>query len=136
MSAIKKIGEFQSSASAGTVDLVLTSEQSIEPLAPSIQKAQVIEIQLPKFTDGRVYSLASLLRREYQYQGRLRVTGDVLLDQLVALRRVGFDQIELRADQSLSDAQRVCKAFSEFYQDRLKVSVETETTAFQLWVAP
>ena len=40
-----------------------------------------IELVFPKFTDGRAYSQALLLRRR-GYRGDLRATGDVLVDQL------------------------------------------------------
>jgi uncharacterized protein (DUF934 family) len=39
----------------------------------------------PKFTDGRAYSQAVLLRRRYQFAGDIRATGDVLIDQLVQM---------------------------------------------------
>jgi len=76
----------------------------------------LIAVQFPKFTDGRGYSSAVLLRNRYGWRGELRALGDVLPDQLFALRRVGFDSFALRADQDPSAALRVFFPFTEVYQ--------------------
>jgi uncharacterized protein (DUF934 family) len=54
-----------------------------------------IAVHFPKFTDGRGYSTATLLRRRYRYTGELRAFGDVGRDQLFFLKRVGFDSFAL-----------------------------------------
>jgi uncharacterized protein (DUF934 family) len=51
-------------------------------------------LHCPKFTDGRAYSQARLLRERYGYRGELRATGAVLQDQLPFLLRCGFDSFE------------------------------------------
>ena len=73
-----------------------------------------IDLQFPKFTDGRAYSQAFLLRRRLRFQGELRATGDVLIDQLVQMQRSGFDTVVLRADQPLAVAQRVLASYPGF----------------------
>ena len=50
-----------------------------------------IDLQFPKFTDGRAFSQARLLRGRLKFAGELRATGDVLIDQLVQMARCGFD---------------------------------------------
>lgn len=75
-----------------------------------------IDLQFPKFTDGRAYSQAFLLRRRLGFQGELRATGDVLVDQLQLLQRSGFDSAVLRADQNVAIAQRQLAHFDGFYQ--------------------
>ncbi|MDY0106704.1 MAG: DUF934 domain-containing protein [Giesbergeria sp.] len=74
-----------------------------------------IDLQFPKFTDGRAYSQARLLRR-LKFAGELRATGDVLIDQLVQMARCGFDVAVLRDGVDLADAQRQFDRFSAFYQ--------------------
>ncbi len=69
-----------------------------------------------KFTDGRAYSQAFLLRRRRGFAGEIRATGDVLIDQLVQMQRTGFDVAVLRADQDVSLAQRQFDRYSAFYQ--------------------
>ena len=59
-------------------------------LVPHLAGLRLIEVSLPKYRDGRGYSAAAILRAA-GYTGELRAAGDVLLDQIVFLRRVGFD---------------------------------------------
>ena len=56
-----------------------------------------IDLHFPKFTDGRAYSQAFLLRRRRGFSGEIRATGDVLVDQLAQMERSGFDVAVLRA---------------------------------------
>ena len=49
----------------------------------ALQGVERIELHFPKFTDGRAFSQAVLLRRRHGFAGDLRATGDVLIDQLV-----------------------------------------------------
>lgn len=53
----------------------------------------LIEIDFPKYTDGRGYSIAQLLRRRFRYSGELRAIGHVLRDQLALMKRAGFDAV-------------------------------------------
>ena len=80
-----------------------------------LDRLALIEVSFPKFRDGRSYSAARILR-EAGYQGELRAAGDVLLDQVVAMRRCGFDAL---ASEAALDAQAVEEAldrFPEVYQ--------------------
>jgi uncharacterized protein (DUF934 family) len=75
-----------------------------------------IDLHFPKFTDGRAYSQAFLLRRRLGFKGELRATGDVLVDQLQLMQRSGFDSAVLRADQSLESAPPPTDLLRDFYQ--------------------
>lgn len=75
----------------------------------------VIELRFPKFTDGRAYSQARILRRR-GYTGELRASGDVLVDQLAQMQRCGFTSAVLRADQSLTTAQAQLQRALPAYQ--------------------
>jgi uncharacterized protein (DUF934 family) len=79
-------------------------------LLPYLERLQLIEVAFPKFRDGRGYSSARILR-EAGYTGELRAAGDVLLDQVVILRRCGFDA--LISDHVL-DADKVDEAVARF----------------------
>ncbi|MBA3897761.1 MAG: DUF934 domain-containing protein [Sphingomonadaceae bacterium] len=59
-------------------------------LAPHLDRIRLIEIAFPRFRDGRGYSAARILR-EGGYIGELRAQGDVLVDQMLFMRRCGFD---------------------------------------------
>ena len=75
-----------------------------------------IDLNFPKFTDGRAFSQAFLLRRRLGFKGEIRATGDVLIDQLVQMERTGFDTAVLREDQSLDFTQTQFERYRGFYQ--------------------
>jgi uncharacterized protein (DUF934 family) len=78
--------------------------------------SQAISLNFPKFTDGRAYSQAALLRGRLGATGPLIATGDVLVDQVLQMARCGFSHAILRADQSLEAAERQLARYSRFYQ--------------------
>jgi uncharacterized protein (DUF934 family) len=78
--------------------------------------SKAISLSFPKFTDGRAYSQAALLRGRLGATGPLIATGDVLVDQVLQMARCGFSHAILRADQSLEAAQRQLARYSRFYQ--------------------
>jgi uncharacterized protein (DUF934 family) len=59
-------------------------------LLPYIDRLTLVEVAFPSFRDGRGYSTARILR-EAGYVGELRAEGDVLVDQILFMRRCGFD---------------------------------------------
>ena len=59
-------------------------------LVPHLGRLRLIEIAFPRFRDGRGYSSANILR-EAGFTGEIRAAGDVLVDQIGFMRRVGFD---------------------------------------------
>ena len=68
----------------------LESNEGPETLAADLEHFPVIGVNFPKFTDGRGYSTARLLRERFGYEGELRAVGDVLADQIPLMRRCGF----------------------------------------------
>ena len=82
-----------------------------DPLALPLEGVNCIELNFPKFTDGRAFSQAFLLRRRREFKGEIRATGDVLIDQLAQMERSGFDVAVLRADQDMATAQRVLASY-------------------------
>ena len=70
----------------------------VRELAPALaeraRSLRLVVLHFPKFTDGRAYSQARLLRERLGYTGELRATGSVLQDQLPFLLRCGFDSFE------------------------------------------
>ena len=95
---------------------VLQLPNDADPLALDLNGVDRVDLQFPKFTDGRAYSQAYLLRRRRGFTGELRATGDVLIDQLVQMARMGFDTAVLRAGVDAADAQRQFDRFQGFYQ--------------------
>lgn len=95
---------------------VLEMANDADPLAHSLEGVARIDLNFPKFTDGRAFSQAFLLRRRRGFEGEIRATGDVLIDQLVQMQRTGFSSAVLRADQDVADAQRQFDRYNRFYQ--------------------
>lgn len=97
---------------------VLQLANDADPLAIEVCLADVerIDLNFPKFTDGRAYSQAFLLRRRLGFQGDIRATGDVLIDQLVQMQRTGFSSAVLKEGVDASAAQRQFDRFAAFYQ--------------------
>jgi uncharacterized protein (DUF934 family) len=81
-----------------------------------LQSYDTVQLQFEKFTDGRAYTQALVIRQRLGFKGALRATGAVLVDQVAHMARVGFNDIELRHDQSLSAAQKALGAFTRYYQ--------------------
>lgn len=97
---------------------VLQLANDADPLAIEVclQDIERIDLHFPKFTDGRAYSQAFLLRRRMGFAGDIRATGDVLIDQLVQMQRMGFSSAVLREGVDASAAQRQFDRFAAFYQ--------------------
>jgi uncharacterized protein (DUF934 family) len=82
----------------------------------SLEGVDRVELHFPKFTDGRAYSQAYLLRRRRKFEGDIRATGDVLVDQLVQMERTGFSSAVLKEGKDPADAERQFDRFDAFYQ--------------------
>ena len=78
----------------------------------SLDGVERIDLHFPKFSDGRAFSQAFLLRRRLGFEGDIRATGDVLIDQLVQMQRTGFSSAVLRADQDVGRRPAPVRALS------------------------
>lgn len=106
----------QLDARAGDWGVWLSGDAAPELVAPSVQDRPVVAIEVAKFTDGRHYTLARLLRERYAFTGELRAFGNVLPDQLFYMRRCGYTSFELDAGKSLETGLRLLSSFSVSYQ--------------------
>ena len=111
-----KILSFKEHSRAAADAGVISIANDADPREVSLEGVKRIDLHFPKFTDGRAYSQAFLLRRRLGFQGEIRATGDVLIDQLVSMSRTGFDVAVLRDGLDASAAQRQFDRFSAFYQ--------------------
>src|SRR3954469_4830046 len=103
-------------ARRGNVGIWLAGNDDPAQLSESLALLSLVAVDFPKFTDGRGYSLAYLLRSRFGYRGQLRAIGDVLPDQLFYMKRVGFDAFAVRADKDIRQALRNLKPFTDAYQ--------------------
>ena len=80
----------------GPLGVEVSAGESVDALEPHLSRLQMIAVAFPKFSDGRGYSAARLLRERFGYKGEIRATGDVLADQIPLMRRCGIDSLEIR----------------------------------------
>ena len=85
-------------------------------VAHELAGATRVEVNFPKFGDGRGYSIAKLLRNRYGYRGELRAVGHITRDHLYFMERVGFDAFELREGEDAAEALAAFATFSASYQ--------------------
>jgi uncharacterized protein (DUF934 family) len=108
------IGAQEHEAQAG--DRVLQLTNDVDPLTVSLDGIDRVELHFPKFTDGRAYSQAWLIRRRRKFAGDIRATGDVLIDQLVHMQRTGFSSAVLKDGKDPADIPRQFERFPRYYQ--------------------
>jgi uncharacterized protein (DUF934 family) len=94
--------------------LVVPNDADVAEL--SLDGVDRVELHFPKFSDGRAFSQAYLLRRRRKFTGDIRATGDVLIDQLVQMQRTGFSSAVLKEGKDVADAQRQFERYAAFYQ--------------------
>ena len=99
----------------------------VRELIPHLDRIRLIEIDFPRFRDGRGYSAARILR-EAGYRGELRAAGDVLVDQLFFMRRCGFDSF---APEHPISSEAAHKAFS-FYDHVYQPAADGRTPIWKL----
>src|SRR5262245_26490122 len=80
---------------AAPIGLVLDGGMALDDIADDLPRFALIALNFPKFSDGRPFSMARLLREKFGFSGELRATGNVLSDQIPFMRRVGFDAFEV-----------------------------------------
>ncbi|TAJ25709.1 MAG: DUF934 domain-containing protein [Reyranella sp.] len=94
----------------------LSNTDPVEDLAPHVARLRLIVLHFPKFSDGRAYSQARLLRGRLGYRGELRATGGVLQDQVPFMLRCGFDSFESEQAGFGEALARARTLFSVVYQ--------------------
>jgi uncharacterized protein (DUF934 family) len=95
---------------------VIRLEPADDPAALSLEGVSRVEVNFPKFADGRGYSTARLLRERFGYRGELRAVGHITRDLLYYLERCGFDAFELREGENPREALAGFEDFSHSYQ--------------------
>ncbi|HEU4961352.1 MAG TPA: DUF934 domain-containing protein [Sphingomonas sp.] len=91
-------------------------------LLPLLGRVKLVEIDFPRFRDGRGYSSARILR-EAGYTGEIKATGDVLIDELLFMRRCGFDSFAPDAPIAPEAAERALNAYPFVYQHAADAAV-------------
>lgn len=85
----------QRRAANGRFAVRLKPADPVEQIADELASLPLVALEFPAFSDGRSFSKAEILRRRYQFTGKVRAVGQVLPDQISHMLRVGFDQLEV-----------------------------------------
>jgi uncharacterized protein (DUF934 family) len=87
------------------VSVRIEAGDDVERLFAHLARVKLVEVDFPKFRDGRGFSTARLLR-EAGYKGEIKATGDVLVDLVWFMRRCGFDSFapDVSIDPAVLDA--------------------------------
>ena len=88
--------------------------EDVTVLFPHLSRVRLIEIDFPKFRDGRGFSTARMLR-EAGYTGEIKATGDVLVDLIFFMRRCGFDSFAPDKPFDPADAETALTRWQNAY---------------------
>jgi uncharacterized protein (DUF934 family) len=94
----------------------------VRQLIPALDRLRLVEIDFPKFRDGRGFSSARILR-EAGFAGEIKATGDVLLDLLWFMRRCGFDSFAPDAAIDAAEAEQALSRYPHVYQHAADAAV-------------
>lgn len=90
--------------------------EDVEQLIQHLGRVRLVEIDFPKFRDGRGFSTARILR-EAGYTGEIKATGDVLVDLIFFMRRCGFDSFAPDAPMKREDVEATLNRYPYVYQE-------------------
>ena len=96
--------------------VALKSGQHPDSIADDLQHFAVVALEFPAFTDGRAYSYARILRDQHGFAKELRAVGDVLLEQLLYMNRVGINAFDIVGDNDLEQWKVAAADYTVWYQ--------------------
>lgn len=103
--------------SRGNAGVLVHPADEDEAELGEIAGAPLVVIAFPKFSDGRGYSFARLLRDRHGFRGDLRAAGEVLIDQVVLMLRCGFTSFEVAHAPTIAALEAgSVKGLSHVYQ--------------------
>lgn len=100
----------------GKLGVRIKPSDTLADLIDTLEQLALIELDFPKFADGRLFSLAWLLRSRYGFKGEIRAVGDFMPDQVFYLSRVGVNAFAPEKPEQLTMALAHLTDFSVAYQ--------------------
>ena len=107
---------------SNAVSVRLEAGDDVRRLAPVLDRIRLIEVDFPKFRDGRGFSSARILR-EMGYTGEIKATGDVLVDLIYFMRRCGFDSFAPDVALDPADVEAALNRYPHVYQHAADAAV-------------
>ena len=101
---------------ANSFSVRIEAGDDVRRLGPVLDRVRLVEIDFPKFRDGRGFSSARILR-EMGYQGEIKATGDVLVDLVWFMRRCGFDSFAPNVPLNPADVEASLNRYPHVYQE-------------------
>lgn len=89
-------------ANRDRIGVLLAPGEPLDAIVEALPELPLIALAFPAFSDGRSFSKAELLRTRYAYQGTIRATGQVLIDQIPHMIRTGFEAFEISHPTALA----------------------------------
>jgi uncharacterized protein (DUF934 family) len=97
------------------VSVRIEAGEDVTQLLPHLDRVRLVEVDFPRFRDGRGFSTARMLR-EAGFTGEIKATGDVLVDLLFFMRRCGFDSFAPDKPIDRADAEAALNRYPHVYQ--------------------
>lgn len=97
------------------VSVRIEAGEDVTALFPHLARVRLVEVDFPRFRDGRGFSTARMLR-EAGYTGEIKATGDVLVDLIFFMQRCGFDAFAPDKPLDSEDAAAALSRWKTVYQ--------------------
>jgi uncharacterized protein (DUF934 family) len=107
---------------SNAVSVRIEAGDDVRQLETVLDRLRLVEIDFPKFRDGRGFSSARILR-EMGYTGEIKAVGDVLVDLVFFMRRCGFDSFAPNVPFNDADVQAALTRYPHVYQDAADAAV-------------
>lgn len=105
------------SARNAPLGIVIPPGDDWEDVVPDLGRFPVVAVSIPKYGDGRAFSIARLLRERDGYAGEIRAVGIYIVDQMPLMRRVGIDAFVINDEVTRRVLERgVWPEVREYYQ--------------------
>jgi uncharacterized protein (DUF934 family) len=112
------------------IGLVLVSGEKLDGLEAILPRLSLVKLVIPRYTDGRLYSIARLLRDRHGFAGEIRASGDVLRDQVPLLLRAGVDVLDIAHEGTARAIETgAIVAVAHHYQPASNDAAETRPAA-------
>ncbi|MCA0277796.1 MAG: DUF934 domain-containing protein [Proteobacteria bacterium] len=124
----------QRKAAGERLGVQLQPGDQLDAILDLLGELSLVALAFPAFNDGRSFSKAELLRSRHGFKGAVRATGQVLVDQLPHMLRVGFDEFEVSHPVLLKRLEAGNSGgLPLYYQPAAKASGPVEKGAKYAW---
>jgi len=95
--------------------VMLAPADPVERIVADLERLALVAAHFPSPGEGRGYTQGRLLRERHGFEGELRASGHVRIDQVFLLARCGFNSFELPESELVRGAGAL-RTFSAAYQ--------------------